>query len=111
MFLLSDPKRRKKFTDTLAHRNWLDERFMLHIPGTTAHTAGELVSYVKSKGAAGTVWVISEDRSIDGREMQLEDAMNHIWGQMMGTLLSCIPGKLGFCRGEDLRSEYLLQRA
>jgi hypothetical protein len=27
----------------------------------------------------------------------------------MGTILSCIPGKLGFFRGEDMQSELLLE--
>jgi len=42
--------------------------------------------------------------------MPLEDAMKEISGGDMGTILSCIPGKLAFFRGEEMRSERLLER-
>jgi hypothetical protein len=35
--------------------------------------------------------------------------MDLIWGGSMGTVLSCIPGKLAFFRGEEKKSELLLQ--
>jgi hypothetical protein len=109
-YLLSNPARRRKFTNGLAHFKWLDERFAHPIPATTAHTAVELVTLLRKKGAGPTVWVISEYGPIDGREMQLAEAMECTWGRCMGTVLSCIPGKLAFFRGEEMRSERLLER-
>jgi len=35
--------------------------------------------------------------------------MDSIWGQMMVSVLSCIPGKLAFYRGEEMKSELLLK--
>jgi hypothetical protein len=110
LFLLSHAKRRRKFTDGLAHFKWLDMRFAHHIPASTAHTAAELVSLLRRKGAGKAVWIISEYAPIDGKEMSLEDAMEQTWGLCRGTILSCIPGKLAFFRGEEMRSEYLLER-
>jgi hypothetical protein len=66
-FLLSHPSRRRRFTAQLAHFKWLDERFATPVPGSMAHTAVELISLLKRNGAGPTVWVISEDHSIDGR--------------------------------------------
>jgi hypothetical protein len=109
-FLLSDPKRRRKFTDELAHFRWLDERFAKFIPAGAAHTASELVALLRSKGAGLTVWVVSEYSVIDRREMPLIEAMEQTWGRCMGTILSCVPGKLAFFRGEEMRSERLLER-
>jgi hypothetical protein len=109
-FLLSHPDRRRKLTTGLAHLKWLDERFARRIPPTEAHTAGELVALLRRKGAGSTVWVISEDSSIDGQEMPLADAIERVWGQCKGTILSCVPGKLCFFRGEEMRSERLLER-
>jgi hypothetical protein len=109
-YLLAHPKRRRTFTDELAHFKWLDERFAHPIPASTAHTAAELVALLRQKGAGKTVWVISESSQLDGKEMPLEDAMKEISGGDMGTILSCIPGKLAFFRGEEMRSERLLER-
>jgi hypothetical protein len=108
-FLLSHPTRRQVFRDALPHFKWLDERFAHPIPPKVAHTASELVSLLRSKGAGRTVWVISEDRAIDGREMNLDDVMKQIWGAQMGSVLSCIPGKLAFFKDEEMHSERLLQ--
>ncbi len=109
-FLLRDPAKRHEFTAKLAQVRWLDERFLTHITGDIAHTAAELVALLKQNGASSTVWVISEDRTIDGRQLPIDDAMSSIWGVSKGTVLSCVPGKLAFLRGEAMKSEYLLKR-
>jgi hypothetical protein len=108
-FLLADPVGRQKFRDALAHFKWLDERFAHPIPPKTAHTAAELVALLRQKGAGRTVWVISERRTIDGREMNLEAAMDEVWGQQCGTILSCIPGKLAYFRDEEMHSQRILE--
>jgi hypothetical protein len=108
LLLLSNPKRRRKFTDELAHFKWLDEQFAHVIPPTMAHTAAEIIALLRKNGAGPTVWVIAENRSIDARELDLDDAVRQIWGGSMGAILSCVPGKLGVFRGEDMKSERLL---
>jgi hypothetical protein len=108
-YLLGHPKHRRKFTDELAHFKWLDDRFSHPIPPSTAHTPAELVQLLRRKGAGQTVWVISDDCVIDAKEMLLDDAMTHIWGREIGTILSCIPGKLAFFAGEEMKSERLLE--
>lgn len=110
-FLLAHPDRRKKFRDAMAHFKWLDERFATPIPSSTAHTAAEIVALLRRKGAGRTVWVISQNARIDGREMPLEDAMEEAWGGQYGTILSCISGKLAWFRDEEMHSERLLERS
>jgi hypothetical protein len=109
-YLLSNPDRRKNFRHALAHFKWLDERFSQPILPSTAHTADELVAFLRQKGAGGTVWVISEYRPIDGREMVLEEAVQETCGRSCGSVLSCIPGKLAFFRDEEMQSQRLLER-
>ena len=109
-FLLANPTHRKKFRDALPHFKWLDERFAHPISPKIAHTASELVALLRSKGAGRTAWVISQDCEIDGREMNLDDAMKETWGGQMGTILSCVPGKLTFFKDEEMHSERLLLR-
>ncbi len=99
--LLASPKRRKAITNELAHFKWLDDRFAIPIPASTAHTVKEIATLLRKKGAGKTVWAISEDRDIDGKELELETALRHIWGRGIGTILSCIPGKLGYFEDED----------
>jgi hypothetical protein len=107
--LMKTPGKRHELMGKLAHLKWLDERYASQIPGSLAHTADELVALLKRNGAGQSVWVISEDKALDGLQLPLDEAMNDIWGVCMFTALSCIPGKLAFVRGEPMKSEYLLQ--
>ena len=107
--LLANPKRRKDFTKELAHFKWIDERFSHPIPSSLAHTTEEIVSLLRKRGAGRTVWAISEDSALDRTELILEEAIKRVLGREMGTILSCIPGKLAFFQGEEMHSERLLE--
>ena len=110
LFLLSHPARRRDFTRQLAHFKWLDPRWAAPIPPKVAHTADQIATLLRQKRAGNSVWAISEDPSMDAREFPLEKAVKEIWGGNKGTILSCIPGKLAFFRGEEMKSELLLMR-
>jgi hypothetical protein len=69
-----------------------------------------MVSLLRQKGASATVWIISEDPKIDANELPLDEAMKQAWGSSMGTILSCVRGKLAFFRGEEMKSERILER-
>jgi hypothetical protein len=105
---LSTPRNRNKFTKELCHFGWLDERFAHPIPPRTAHTVKEIAALLRDKGAPSTVWVVSEDSALDGREQELEVAIQYVWGRGIGSILSCIPGKLAYFEDEEKRR--LLQR-
>lgn len=108
---LAKPKNRRKFTGSLAHFSWFDRRFATPIawkvdPKLTLserHLQGieNIYRLLKSKGAGLTCWVISEDADIDGRELDLKATLKDVVGCGMGTILSCIPGKLAYFEGED----------
>ena len=105
--LLSKPERRREFTNELAHFKWMDERFVHPIP-KGVHSVAEIVDFLRSKGAGPTVWAIAERRELDGRELDLESAVRETWGSCHAAILSCIPGRLAFFRGEETKSERLL---
>jgi hypothetical protein len=107
---LANPKHRHKFTSELAHFKWLDDRFAHPISPSTAHTAKEIASLLRAKGAGTTVHIISEDSDIDGKEMGLEEAIGQVCGSGMGTFVSCLPGKLGYFEDEEMHSGRLLER-
>lgn len=99
--LLSSPKRRKEFLKTLAHYGDLDVRHAMAVSPKVAHTPEEWLKFLTSKGAPDKCWVISEDVLRDGKECGLLEALRETIGAGMGTVLSCIPGKLGYFEDED----------
>lgn len=108
---LANPKNRKKFTESLSHFRWFDRRFVTPIQWKVdpnlklweRHVQGidNIYSLLKSKGAGLNCWVISEDPEIDGRELDLKSALEHVNGREIGTILSCVPGKLAYFESED----------
>lgn len=55
-----------------------------------------------------TVFAISEDAELDQKQLPLLEALHQIVGRGMGTVLSCIPGRLAFVETEDER--FILER-
>jgi len=51
---------------------------------------------------------MSEDPTLDQKELPLLDALRQTVGRGMGTVLSCIPGRLAFVETEDER--FILER-
>jgi hypothetical protein len=108
---LSTPKNRKKFTKELPHFRWFDGRFATAVPWKVdpslklwdRHLQGvaNVCRLLRSKGAGKTCWVISEESKLDGQELQLESALERVVGNGIGTILSCVPGKLAYFEGED----------
>jgi hypothetical protein len=108
---LANPKNRKKFTESLAHFRWFDRQFATPILWKVdpklklweRHVQGidNIYRLLKSKGAGATCWAISEDRELDGRELDLRAALEHVNGRQIGTILSCVAGKLAYFESED----------
>lgn len=106
--LLASSKRRKDFLKSLAHFRGLDMRYAKSVSPKVAHTVDEWLRLLRSKGAPERCWVISEELSRDAKEDDLEHALKETIGGAMGTVLSCIPGRLGFFEDEEERR--LLER-
>ena len=110
---IANPKNRKKFTESLSHFRWFDQRFAAPLqwkvdqdPKLTLwgkHISGieNIYRLLNSKGAGSTCWAISEDAEIDGRELDLREALEHVSGRQIGTILSCVCGKLAYFESED----------
>ena len=104
---ISNPKRRDKFLRELAHFRHLDPRFTKALPPRN-QCPKAVAAPLRARGAGDTCWVISELGRIDGPEMSLESALSEIIGIGMGTILSCIPGKLAYFEDED--SRFILEK-
>jgi hypothetical protein len=107
--LLSKPKRRREVLRTLAHFGDLDPRFCVRIPSTEQSGSG-IARLLRKRGAPAECYLISEAIDLDGKRMPLPDALERIVAYGMGTLLSCIPGRLGYYEGEARGERYLLER-
>lgn len=105
---LAHPKKRRRFTDELAHRRdrFLQSKFFRSIPPSQRNPSA-LFAILKGLGAPDNCWVISQG-DLDGREVDLLVALKEVVGYGMGTLISCIPGRLAYFESEDER--YILQK-
>jgi len=104
---LKKPKKRARFCAELAHFKALDPKYAIGILPRLQH-APLIHELLIAKGAGQKCWVISESREMDGRELDLKTALKETVGGGMGTLISCVPGKLGYFEDEDNR--FILER-
>ena len=109
MELLSKPKRRKDVLDTLAHFSDLDPRYQVPIP-SSQQSAHAIEGLLRKRGAPAECYLISEAGALDGRLLPLTEALSLIVGHGMGTLMSCVPGRLGYFEGETPGDRWLLER-
>jgi hypothetical protein len=104
---LSSPKLRHKFTSRLAHFTDFDPQYRVPIASDKLFV-NNVALELQKRHSPTVVYAISEDPSIDQREIALADALSQIVGRGMGTILSCIPGRLAFVETEDER--FILER-
>ena len=108
--LLATPKRRRDVLRTLYHFRDLDPRFMIKVP-PAEQTAGGIEALLRARGAPELCYAISTDENLDGRTVTLRDAITRLIGVVgHGTLLSCVPGHLGYFEGEESGARYVLER-
>jgi hypothetical protein len=98
---LRSPKRRSKFLRELYHFADFDPASMFE-PGP-----GALLGELQRRGAAHDGYLISVDPDLDGRTMELPDALMAL---SEGTLVCCVPGKLAYYEGEPPKNRFILQR-
>ena len=87
---LGAAKRRRKFLDCLNHCADLDPRYAQPVASNV-----DVVALLRSRGAPATCYVVSDVAAIDGRELPLAEAVATAELAGWGTLISCIPGRLG----------------
>ena len=103
--LLAKPKRRKKILDDLNHCRDINPKY-----STEVHSHSDIFQLLKSKGAPETCYVISDVPELDGREMPLSDALDEVEIGIWGTLIGCVPGRLGYYYGESGERRSILER-
>jgi hypothetical protein len=100
--ILSNQRLRRKFTAELAHFVDFDPKYRLPIPSSKLFV-DNIVRELQKRHSPKIVYAISEDPALDQKELPLIEALKQIVGRGMGTVLSCIPGRLAFVETEDER--------
>ena len=106
--LLRSAQGRTKLRASLAHFRDLDPEACAAIPPREQNPSG-IEKLLADAGAPAVAYVISEDGEVDASEMPLHDALVAVVGRGSGTLISCIPGKLGYYEGEDRGERFILR--
>ena len=105
--IFADPRLHHKFTKELAHFTDFDPKYRLPIPSNKLFV-GNITAELRKRHSPNIVFAISEDPALDQKELPLVEALEEICGSGMGTVLSCIPGRLAFVETEDER--FILER-
>jgi hypothetical protein len=108
--LLANPKRRGEVTAQLAHFRSLDSRWMVPVP-PDQQGVQDIERALKLRGASDACYVISQNASLDKRRLPLRVALEQIVEGEMGTLVSCVPGTLGYFEGETPGERIILARS
>jgi hypothetical protein len=104
---VSNARLRHKFTGQLAHFSDFDAKYRVPLPSNKLFVEN-ITRELHRRHSPNFVFAISEDPSLDQKEIALVEALNAIVGRGMGTVLSCIPGRLAFVETEDER--FILER-
>jgi len=108
--LLSKKKGRASVIALLSHYLRLDDRYTRALRTNELFTDEDLVGEMRKLGAPRECYVVSEDKRIDDRMMDLEEAFSKLSDHDFGTLVSCIPGTLAYYEPEDVGLRYIFNR-
>ena len=101
-FELSSPRRRGRFLGRLCHSyaNILDMRYARPLPDMW-QSPDRATAYLIQQKAPTHCYVVSSIDGIDGTEMSLHDALNHIYGYGLPSILICIDDRLAYFQAEQ----------
>jgi hypothetical protein len=110
LFCLASPKKRRKFVREFAHHGmYILAPECLRSIKPSEQNPDSIYAFLRGLRAPDTCHLISEDSNLDGKELELLAALKQIIGCGMGTVISCLPGRLGYFEGEA-RERYILQK-
>lgn len=98
-------KQRSKWTDKLNHSSGLKPEYVSWRP-----PSADIITELKKKGAPDACSIISNSSRLDGKKLPLEEAIKEVKQDGWGSVLICIPGKLGYYYAESGERRGLLTR-
>ena len=108
---LASARKRSQFLNRLPNLgfDFLDERFVRLLP-VEKQDLNSILELLKSEGASKSCYIISKWKDVDCREMPLYDALTKVFNCGKGTVVSIVPGQLGYYEGEKTDKRYVLIR-
>ena len=105
--ILSNPRLRHKFVNQPAHFADFDPRYRVPIPSSKLLVENIAIELQKRRSPS-IVFAMTEDPTLDQKELPLLEALKQTVGRGMGTILSCVSGHLAFVETEGER--FILER-
>ncbi|ANU28309.1 hypothetical protein [Planococcus versutus] len=102
LYELFTPKKRNHSLNRLCHQytKMLKEKYMFEIPPPNS-SPKYIYELLKSNGAAKMCYSLSYNEKIDGKELPLQEALEHAVGFGFPSIISCIPGELAYFEAEQ----------
>jgi len=107
--LVDTERGRKKIRFGLDHFRDLDLRFCHRIK-SGEQSFPNILRALKGLGAPPVCYVISSGDELDGREMDLSQALRAIIGRGAGAFVCCLPGRLVYSESEEMNERYICHR-
>ena len=104
---LASPKHRREFLSRLHHNLDYNPRLAVQIP-PGEQSASLVYAKLRALGAPEQCHAIAAGSDLDGRQLPLRQAIDHVFGMGDGVVLSCIPGKLAYYESEDPSGRFIL---
>jgi len=104
---LANSRKRRKLTDEFCHFKHLDPRWVISIPSFQQNPA-DISMLLQKSGAPKECWIVSDERKLDARRMNLNEVLEEIVGRTFATFLCCVDGKLAYFENEEGR--WILRR-
>ena len=84
----------------------LDPRFCKKLPGSSQYVTSVLAE-IKSLTATTECYIMHEKEELDGKWMDLEEALNRILGQNLGAFIIVDNGAIVYHESETIKERYL----
>lgn len=99
---LFSPKKRDQALNRLCHQyeKMLRGKYMTEILPPNSNPK-DIYELLKKEGAKNSVYSLSYNEKIDGKELPLLEALKQAVGFGMPSLISCIPGELAYFEAEQ----------
>lgn len=104
---LANERRRPTILHRLADSRDFQEDRMVRIDSRDQRV-DSVVRILSARGSPARCYVISELGEVDGRILLLWDALNICFGAGVGSVISCLPGRLCYFEEETAGERWLL---
>ena len=101
--LLDSKMGERSLASRLAHLNTFDDKFIQPLPKGSPTTQIDFIyKFINRINKNGeNCYVISEDKTISGKEIPIQGSIELVLGRAFGSILSFLPGKLAYYESES----------